>query len=222
MPCIQLLGRQTHLHQLTAEGFTCQVVRLHTMLLRPKHHPSSYLRLPTPAFLWAVIGTKCPKCREVMLLYNKWQLVSCWRTQLFVVMTKPGQGRLPWTRDNTCPLTLSLQFRDLILWASRLTVEIGAAGFTSVPIHTEILDTSQGLKSSSRPINWSQHNLPLSGSGTVYCFFLFEVDAEESLRGVLTGASLCWAFLCCTICSSFFSLSCEREMKWGLWISSAS
>jgi len=74
-----------------------------------------------------------------------------------------------------------------------------------------------GKISKTAPELWSQFNLPLSGSGMVYCFFLLEVEVEESLRTstpwLLAGASLCWAFLSWTICSSFFSLSREREMN---------
>lgn len=128
-------------------------------------------------------------------------------------MTKCGQGRPPGTRDNllsTNPIFTIQRLHSLITTAD--TGNRSSTFHLCSHQYRNIRHISR-FQEQLQPHCWSQHNLPLSGSGTVYCFFLFEVDAEESLRGVLTGASLCWAFLCCTICSSFFSLSCEREMN---------
>ena len=61
--------------------------------------------------------------------------------------------------------------------------------------------------------------LPLRGWGTVNCF----LSARTGKRLCFCArSSFRWAFLCCIMCSSFFSRSCEREMNWGLRASSAS
>lgn len=62
-------------------------------------------------------------------------------------------------------------------------------------------------------------SLPLRGWGMVNCFLLARTGSRLCFCPRL---SFCWVFLCCTMRLSFCSRSCEREMNWGLWTSSAS
>lgn len=63
------------------------------------------------------------------------------------------------------------------------------------------------------------NKLSLRGWGMVNCFLLARTGSRLCFCPRL---SFCWVFLCCTMRLSFCSRSCEREMNWGLWTSSAS
>lgn len=62
-------------------------------------------------------------------------------------------------------------------------------------------------------------SLPLRGWGMVNRFLPVRPGGSPCLRPRGSG---CWALRCCTMASSFFSRSCEREMNWGFRTSSAS